>query len=1314
MRLEIVVREHISSGIMSIKPSGDKFCLQIQEADVWLGLALSLSQGFRLTYAKTMRKERDIVSLLRGCFPQEPGWLLRGTWPVACKLCRALRFDRFGLLFAFGLGFLADRCEGAAGELAWEQGEGYRMAALAVPTEGKTGFTLLTREETGILFVGQLSYERALQNQNLMNGAGLAAGDYDGDGWCDLYFCNLDGTNALYRNLGNWKFANVTELAGVGFPKHTSHAAVFAFLNGDKAVDLLVSANEGPPLCLMNDGRGHFKDVAREAGMVSDAGGHSLALADVDGDGDLDVYLANYGVNTILRGGGTVAVRMVNGKPVISGRLSARLRIVDGQLIEMGEPDVLYLNDGLGRFTPVSWTAGAFLDEEGKPLRKAPQDMGLSAIFRDINADGSPDLYVCNDFQNPDRIWLNDGTGKFRALPALALRSTCHFSMCIDFADIDRDGLDDFAVGDMLSRSHTLRMTQINISNPRAAFVEQNIDRHQVNRNTLFLNRGDGTYAEIAQYAGTEASDWTWAIVFLDVDLDGYEDLLVANGNIYDTLNLDMMEKSTTATVPTSSMRGGKQLKDYPPLPTPNFLFRNRGDRTFEEVGAQWGYHSTNVSHGICLADLDNDGDQDVVLNGLWNSPLVYRNDTTAPRLPVRLRGKAPNLHGIGAKIRVLGGPVPQQQEIICGGRYASADDPMRVFAAGSLTNRLTIEVTWRAGTRSVVSNALPNRLYEIDEAGAQPMPKPGAPPASPQPVFEDVSDTIRHTHGERSFDDLAQQPLLHRSLSTPGPGIAWSDLDGDGHEDLIIGTGRGGALAVYRNNGQGTLTQWTMDGWKSPLTDDTTGLAAWTPQPGRPALLAGLSDHESGPAKQAALLIYYPSQAVSETLTFPGPDDTGPLAVADWDGDGDLDVFAGGRPTLGHYPTPASSLILENLNGKLRVAESASSVLKNVGLVNGAVWSDLDGDGWPDLVLACEWGPVRVFANQKGQLRERTSDWGLATFTGWWQGVTTGDFDGDGRLDIVASNWGLNSTFAWPPHQPIHMYYGDLDSNGTVDLIEAYTDPASGKVVPRRNLTVLGPAVPLMRVWYPKHASFAEVDIPTILAKANIQAGAVQANTLASTLFLNRGDRFEAHPLPEQAQYAPAFAANVADLDGDGFEDLFLSQNFFPVRQQDSRLDSGRGLWLRGDANGRLTPVAGQVSGILVYGEQRGAALADFNEDGRVDLVISQNGAATKLYNNRRAKPGLRIRLLGPAANPHGIGAALRLVAGGKPGPVREIHAGSGYWSQDSPVQVLSLPEPADSLWIRWPGGKITTHPLPAKAQEIAAAISGDLKVLR
>ncbi|HTG43110.1 MAG TPA: VCBS repeat-containing protein [Verrucomicrobiae bacterium] len=1173
---------------------------------------------------------------------------------------------------------------------------------LVVPEAGSTGFTRLRTDETGVTFTNLIAELRSITNRNLLGGSGVAMGDVDGDGFCDIYFCGLDNPNILYRNLGHWKFKDVTAGSSIACANQDSTGAAFADLDGDGDLDLLVSGLGAGVRIFSNDGKGRFTETTEAAGVASTAGSMSLALADIDGDGDLDLYIVNYRPNTLKDiPDAKFRVEYVSGRPTITqfnGRstsapdLTNRFVLADhGDVLELGEPDQLFLNDGVGHFTEVSFTGGRFLDEEGRPLRAPLFDWGLAAIFYDFNRDGAPDLYVCNDLFSPDRVWINDGRGNFRAMAAANIRSTSTFSMGVDFGDVNRDGAPDFFVTDMLSRSHRKNHIQVGEMALARSPIGAINNRPQKSQNTLQLNRGDGTFAEIAWYAGVQASEWSWCPIFLDVDLDGWEDLIVSNGNQYDVQNADVaneIEKLKAAKKLNHQELLGL-LQRFPRLSSRKLLFRNNHDLTFEEVGEKWGISGEEISQGMALGDLDNDGDLDLVSNNLLTGAGLYRNNSSAPRVAVRLKGKAPNTAGIGARIMFAGGPVEQSQEMIAGGRYLSSDQAMRVFAAGTNLEHGEIEVTWRDGSASRVQGVKANQVYEIEQAGsaAGVFASRKTESVTNAPTwFEDVSNLLNHSHSDEAFDDLERQPLLPMRLSQLGPGAAWHDLDGDGWEDLLLPSGRGGKFSIYRNNQKGGFTSL-----HEPFLERIAARDQTTPLAMGPLLLVGSANYEDGQTNGGWIRTLDLNRKVAgENLL--GPEaSVGPMALADVDGDGLLDLFVGGRAIGGKYPSPAVSILFRNEGTRF----TAQQRFEKLGLVSGAVFSDLDLDRDVDLILATHWGPVRVFRNDHGAFSEVTADLGLSAWKGLWNGVATGDLDNDGRPDLIVSNWGLNTRWKASPAHPLKLYYGDLDGNGVLDMIEAAYDPEMEKEVPLRILKCVAPALPFVQEKMRTYAAYGSASVREIYGDLLNNMEVLEVTTLSSTVFLNRGNHFEAHPMPAEAQFSPAFGISVGDLDGDGNEDIFLSQNFFSTNPEMPRSDAGRGLVLRGDGQGNLIPVPGQESGIKVYGEQRGCALADYDQDGRWDLLVTQNGAATRLYRNRKGQPGLRLQVRGTSANPAGIGTMLRIPAA--QGMItREIQAGSGYWSMNGALQVL---HPKGEVEVRLPNGPRVRIPREMKS---------------
>src|SRR5213593_3508517 len=619
---------------------------------------------------------------------------------------------------------------------------------------------------------------------------------------------------------------------GGGGGRHATGCA-FADVDGDGDQDLILVALGGPNALFLNDGKGHFS--AQTADLTSTAGSMSIAVADVDGDGDLDLYVANNKAYTTIdriapteRGFDRITRKLGPNRYEVREPYRADYKVVNRadlggfSLVQRADPDFFYLNDGTGHFVrePMAHNP-RFVDENEKPLSEEREDFGLSAVFADLNGDGAPDLYVANDFEDPDQCWINEGHGHFRLIPWYAVRATSNSGMAVAVSDVNGDGYPDLFEVDMLSRDTRRLKTQIPTHTAVAKRPGIGDDRPQMQRNTLQLNRGDGTFAEVARFAGVSGSGWSWSTVFLDVNLDGREDILIGTGHVSDIMDGDTQYRLRNALSGyfEGAVKGvdwRRMLFDYPSLKLPNVAFRNRGDLTFEDVSKKWRFDlGDDISSGMALADLDGDGDLDVVINRLDSPAAVLRNDATAPRVAVRLRGAAPNTAGIGSHVRVLGrgGPVPlQEREIIAGGLYLSSSDASLTFATGAAAH-VRIEVDWRDGARSAIDSATPNREYEIAEP-ADTHAAGRTPHALPEPLFEDATSQLGgHTHVEPYFDDYQRQLLLPNSFSQLGPGVAWVDLDGDGKEDLIVGAGRTGAIAFFHNTG----TRLQPSGVKAP-----------------------------------------------------------------------------------------------------------------------------------------------------------------------------------------------------------------------------------------------------------------------------------------------------------------------------------------------------------------------------------------------------------------------------------------------------------------------------------------------------------------
>ncbi len=1237
----------------------------------------------------------------------------------------------------------------------WQEQGDHRWRELRVEGSGE-GFTALGSGHTGVDVPYEVSEDERLDNRILAEGSGVAVGDVDGDGRPDLYVTRPTQPNGLFLNRGGMRFVEATEEAGLALEDHRSTGTALADVDGDGDLDLLVAGLGDPVRLFLGDGSGGFTDVTGAWGFETARGSKTLALADVDGNGTLDLYVSNYKRRTVQdryppeRIAFDSVVRQREGRYEIAPEFREEYRLDrDGEYLrrfELGEPDEFYLNTR-DSFRAVSFTGGAFRDPGGEPLEEEPRDWGLVVRFGDMDRDGDQDIYVCDDFLSPDRVYMNQGDGTFRRIEPLALRATSFTCMAVAYSDVDADGGTEIFTSDMRSRRGPERRRMVRRMYPERPSSDSTAVTVQEKFNTLNWRRADGTWSEVGRHAGVSATGWTWGASFLDADLDGREDLFMATGHRWDVLDGDLQRSVSSD---TSSVDWRRRLGHYPSLPLPNAAFRATGeDLRFDEVSDEWGFAvEDDIAHGLAPTDLDGDGDLDMVVTRWGGSPTVYRNESTAPRVAVRLVGTPPNTDAVGARVEVRGpGLPPQSREVGAGGLYLSDGGPTLSFAAGE-ADTLQLAVRWPDGSCTGLP-LVPGRLYEVRQPsaggkeassrgeggspdGTDGCPAGGLAPGPPAatsdggggahgtstPMFRDRTAELGHEHVDRPFEDFDRQPLVPYRLSELGPGVSWQDLDGDGWPELVVPAGRGGQLAVFSNRG-GELVRRDPE-LDDAVQDQTTALAVPGPGGGGGAasdLLVGTFAYEtSSPAQIPAVrrIGLAAGGARTETAVPGARSAAGPLALADVDGDGDLDLFVGHRAYGSAYPVPPNSRMYRNEDGRFVADDGWSSALQGTGMVTSALFTDLEGDGWPDLVLATEWGPIRVFRNDSGRLREATGELGLDDLTGRWNGLAAGDLDGDGRPDLVATSWGTNTEYGrvTPGTDPLLAYFGLFDDNSSLDVLLARRDTAVDGPAPLRGWEWLRPTLPGIRSRVENYEHFSGMTVDDLLGLPREGVSRLEARELRHLVLLNRGGSFEARPLPMEAQIAPAFGVAVTELDGDGREDVVLTQNLSGVPPGQGPYRAGRSLWLKGDGSGGFEALPDSVSALGVYGDGRGLAVADYDGDGRTDVAVGQHRRPTRLFRNVGAEPGLRVRLEGPPSNPNAVGASIRVVyADGSRGPAREVRAGGSHWSAHGPVQVMGLAGEPEAVWVRWPGGEESEVAVPAGAGEVTATVPAEMQ---
>ncbi len=1105
------------------------------------------------------------------------------------------------------------------------------LAALSLAGCGRTRepqlFERLPPDRTGVTFANRLPDDTAFNILKYMyyyDGGGVAVGDVNNDGLPDLYFTSNVGPNRLYLNKGNYRFEDVTERAGVADADGWKTGVTMADVNGDGYIDIYVSAVDfltmhGHNVLYINNGDGTFTDRTKEYGLDFAGFSTQALFFDYDGDGDLDMYLVTHAAHP--------------------ERSNATQRRHASSGAEVG--DRLYRNDG-GHFVDVSERAGLY----GGAVR-----YGLGVVASDLNLDGCPDLYVANDFQEDDFLYLNNCDGTFTESGATALGHMSHAAMGVDAADFNNDGRPDVVVLDMLPDQEKILKTSANAES-FDVYLEKLAAgyRPQYAHNTLQLNRGAvrGTprFSEIGYLAGVSATDWSWAPLFADLDNDGYKDLFITTGIYRRPNDLDYLAYVGNPVVQASLQQGfgqlaGTLIRKMPQVPTPNYAYRNNGDLTFTNQTRAWGLAEPGFSNGAAYVDLNNSGALDLVVNRLDASAAIYRNRarelTGNHYLQVVLRGSGANTAGIGAKVIVEQGGTRQLLEQMPTRGFQSSVDPRLHFGLGSSTRIDSLLVIWPDRRRQVLTNVAADRTITLQQAAAGPSPglRPGSVQPTPMthPMFTDVTDRvgIQFKHEENAFYDVHREPLMPHLLSAEGPALALGDVDGDGLDDIYVGGAKWQAGRLFLQQRDGTFRPSApVDRvfQADRLSEDVDAVFFDANGDGHPDLYVVSGGNEFWGDDAALQDRLYVNDGhghfARDTLALPRFSESGSCVVpGDFNGDGHLDLFVGRRGVARRYGLAPRSYLLENDGaGHFRdVTLDKAPGLAQVGMVTAAAWVDYDHDGRLDLIVTGEWMAVRVFHNENGRLVDRTVEAGLAGTEGWWNSVTVADLNGDGRPDLVLGNLGLNSSLRASPAEPARMYAADFGHNGALEqILTVYEHGVSYPVAGRDELLAL---IPRLRERYPTYASFGAARVEDVFDAAELARATVrEARVFASSVALNNGNgNFTLAPLPVEAQLAPIRAVLADDFDGDGRTDLLVAGNDYGFPPVLGRADASYGLLLRGTGDGRFSAVDLERSGVVIDGQVRHMAWLRRADGSRV-IVAARNNDKLQVLRPRLARP--------------------------------------------------------------------------------------------
>ena len=1050
------------------------------------------------------------------------------------------------------------------------------------PSTANPLFTLLPSAATGIHFINKVedSKEMNIFNyHNFYNGGGVAAGDVNNDGRPDIFFTSNAGENKLYLNKGNWQFEDITAKAGIT-SSHQWHTGVtMADINADGWLDIYVcnsgtrNDDDRSNELYINQQNGTFKEEAHRYGLDDKGESTQAVFFDYDKDGDLDCFVLNNSHRSIESFGYDSKQRYTR---------------------DPNNGDRLYRNDN-GKFTDVSSQANIYGSEIG---------FGLGIAVSDVNNDGWPDIYVCNDFFERDYLYLNNHNGTFTESINTAMGHISNGSMGCDIADINNDGWPDVFTAEMLPESDyrlktTLKFDEFDMQNAR-----NKLDfHHQFTGNCLQLNNQNGTFSEIAQLAGVDATSWSWSALSFDFDNDGWKDLYVCNGLTRDLTDQDFLE-FIGSTELRNLAREGKMdpleiLKKMPSVPQINYGFLNQHNLLFKNASAALGFNTPSFSSGAAYADLDGDGDLDLVVNNVNLDAFVYRNNASENLhhhyVKLHLRGNGANVLGYGAKVRVFTKDGLQIQEQMPTRGFESSVDPVLNFGVGTNTSIDSIAISWPDNSVQIVRNTAVDTLFTFHQKDAAASIAPPLPP--PPVLYTDITDaaiTGNHRHHENEYSDFDIERLIPKMLSTEGPKLAVADLNNDGLMDFYMGSATGDTAKIFIQQPGGRFVQRPQPVFMREKEYENTGAVFFDADAdGDPDLVVvagGNQLPQGAPGLQARLYLNNGKGDFTPALQpLPAANiNASCVRAGDYNGDGHTDIFIGARNIPGSYGIIPSSVLLAG-NGKgvfTDVTKSAAPDLLKLGMVTDAQWADIDNNGKAALIVVGDWMPVTILKYVNGKLQKTGQ---LANSSGWWNCVTVADLNGDGKPDLVAGNNGLNTRIKADKDHPAKLYVDDFDKNGQTECIPAYYK-TDGRQYPYFLKGELESQLPMMKKKFLHFKDYAGKTLDEVFTPEQLQHAAVlTVNQCQSAVFINNGKgNFDMQVLPVMAQLAPVFGALATDPNGDGLTDIFLAGNFYGLKPQTGRLDASYGVTLLANGQGRFTYMPPTQSGLLVKGEAR------------------------------------------------------------------------------------------------------------------------------